>query len=191
MSFALLISRLFEPIVLFVLLLLIVFYRLQLPTTTVVYQSLIIILVMIVLPLVLLLRALKKNTISNWDISNRKQRVGALGIFLGIFACGIFLLSLSHVPAMTNFFLYLFGVLFLFFCVTLVYKMSGHLTVFSLFLSCVVYWVGGYSSLLFLLLPLLCYSRVVLKRHTVGQVLLGTVFGLTCAWVGLYFKLIP
>jgi len=191
MSFALLISRLFEPVVLFILLLGIVFYRLQLPTATVVYQSLIILCVMVVVPLVLLLRALKKKTISNWDISNRKERVGALGIFLGIFAFGILLLSLFHVTVMTNFFLYLFGVLFLFFLVTTFYKMSGHLTVFCLFLSCVMHWVGGYSFLLFFLVPLLCYSRVVLKRHTVGQVILGTVFGLMCGGFGIYFMLIP
>ena len=158
MSFALLISRLFEPVVLFILLLGIVFYRVQLPTATVVYQSLIIIFVMVVVPLVLLLGALKKKTISNWDISNRKERVGALGIFLGIFAFGILLLSLFHVTVMTNFFLYLFVVLFLFFCVTTFYKMSGHLTVFSLVVSFVVHWVGGYSFLLFFLIPLLCYS---------------------------------
>lgn len=191
MSFAVLISRLFEPLLISIVLLSMVFYRAQVPTPTLVYQSLVILVFMVIIPVGLLLRALKKKTISNWDISNRKERVGALAVFLGIFVIGTGLLSLFSVSSITQFFLYLFVVLLMFFLITTFYKMSGHLTVFSLFITYLYHVVGGYSVLLFLLLPLLAWSRVVLKRHTVSQVITGTIFGITCACIGIQLGLIP
>lgn len=191
MSFALLISRIFEPVVLFIFILVMVFVRANLPASTVLWQGSIILFVIILPPMVLLIRALKQKKISNWDMSDRKQRVGALFIFLGIFALGIFLLSLFHQPIITNFFLYMFVVFLLFFAVTLLYKMSGHLTGAAIWVICVSYWFGWYTNLLFFMLPLLGWSRVTLKRHTVGQVLLGLVFGLVCGYIGIRFGYIP
>ena len=191
MSFALLISRVFEPLVLFIFILVMVFVRAQLPFTTLLWQSSIILFVIILPPILLLIRALKQKKISNWDMSDRKQRVGALIVFLLFFVLGIFLLSLFHEPIITSFFLYMFGVFFLFFMVTLRYKMSGHLTGLALWVVCVSSWFGGLANLFYFMLPLLCWSRVVLKRHTIGQVLLGTVFGLTLGYIGIRFGYIP
>ncbi len=191
MSFALGISRVFEPLVLFVFILVMVFVRAHVPINTALWQASIILFVMIVPPIVLLLRALKKKKISNWDMSDREQRVGAFAVFLGIFAFGVLLLSLFRVPIITHFFLYMFGVFLLFFAVTLVYKMSGHLTGAAIWVVCVSSWFGGWTNLLILILPLLCWSRVTLKRHTVGQVLLGMVFGLIVGYVGVQFGYIP
>jgi len=191
MSFALLISRIFEPLVLLIFILVMVFVRAHLPVATVVWQGSIILFVIIVPPILLLIRAIKKKKISNWDMSDRRERVGALLVFLGFFTLGIFLLSLFHVPVITNFFLYLFGVFLLFFAVTLQYKMSGHLTGLAIWIMCVTSWFGWFTNCLFLVLPLLCWSRVVLKRHTIGQVLLGTVFGLAVGYIGIRFGYIP
>ena len=191
MSFALLVSRVFEPLVLFIFILVMVFVRAKLPLPTLLWQSSIIFFVIILPPILLLIRAIKQKKISNWDMSDRKQRVGALVVFLGFFATGIFLLSLFHEPSITNFFLYMFGVFLLFFMVTLRYKMSGHLTGLAIWLMCVSSWFGGLVNVFYFMLPLLCWSRVVLKRHTLGQVLLGSVFGLTLGYIGIRFGYIP
>ena len=191
MSFALVISRVFEPLILFIFILIMVFVRAQLPLTTLLWQGSIILFVIIFPPILLLIRAIRQKKISNWDMSDRKQRVGALVVFLMFFALGIFLLSLFHEPIITNFFLYMFGVFLLFFMITLRYKMSGHLTGLAMWLVCVSSWFGGLTTVLFFSLPLLCWSRVVLKRHTLGQVLLGSVFGLTLGYIGIRYGYIP
>ncbi|MFZ2024797.1 MAG: hypothetical protein WAV51_00745 [Microgenomates group bacterium] len=191
MSFALVISRVFEPLVLFIFILVMVFVRAKLPLATALWQGGIILFVIILPPILLLIRALKQKKISNWDMSDRKQRVGALVVFLGFFAFGIFLLSLFREPVITNFFLYMFGVFLLFFLVTLRYKMSGHLTGAAIWVFSVSSWFGWYTTLLFMILPLLAWSRVTLKRHTLGQVLLGTVFGCVCGYIGIRFGYIP
>ena len=191
MSFALLISRVFEPLVLFLFILVMVFVRAQPPLNTALWQGSIILFVIIVPPILLLVRAIKQKKISNWDMSDRKQRVGALVVFLMFFVVGIVLLSLFHEPIITHFFLYLFGVFLLFFLVTLRYKISGHLTGAAIWVICVSTWFGWYTYLFYLMLPLLCWSRVTLKRHTLGQVLLGTVFGLTLGYIGIRFGYIP
>lgn len=191
MSFALVISRVFEPLVLFLFILVMVFIEAQLPLSTMLWQGSIIFFVIILFPVLLLVHAIKHNKISNWDMSDRKQRVGAFVVFLGFFSFGVLLLSLFNEPVITTFFLYMFGVFLLFFAVTLMYKMSGHLTGAAIWVVCVSSWFGWYTNLLYCILPLLCWSRVVLKRHTVGQVLLGTVFGLTLGYIGIRFGFIP
>lgn len=191
MSFALLISRILEPIVLFIFILVMVFVRAHVPVVTAMWQGSIIFFVMILPPIVLLIRAIKQKKISGWDMSDRKQRVGAFVVFLGFFAVGVFLLSLFREPVITRFFLYMFAVFLLFFAVTLLYKMSGHLTGVSIWILCVSSWFGWNFSLLCLLLPLLAWSRVTLKRHTIGQVLLGSVFGLAVGYIGVRFGYIP
>lgn len=189
--FATIISRIFEPLVLFLFILVMVFVRAHVPAGTAVWQGAIILFVMIVPPIFLLIRAIKKKKISNWDMSDRKQRVGALLVFLGFFASGIFLLSLFYEPGITRFFLYMFVVFLLFFAVTLRYKMSGHLTGLAIWIFCISSWFGWHVILLCMLLPLLGWSRVTLKRHTVGQVILGTMFGLACGYIGIKFGYIP
>jgi len=191
MSFALLISRIFEPIVLFVFILVMVFVQAHLPLATALWQGGIILCVMIVPPMLLLIRAIKQKKISGWDMSDRKQRVRAFVVFLMFFAFGLLLLSLFREPVITHFFLYMFVVFLLFFAVTLIYKISGHLTGLAIWIICVSSWFGWYTNLLFLMLPLLCWSRVALKRHTVGQVLLGSVFGLIAGYIGIRFGYIP
>ena len=69
--------------------------------------------------------------------------------------------------------------------------MSGHLTGLAIWVVCVSSWFGGFANVFYFMLPLLCWSRVVLKRHTLGQVLLGTVFGLTLGYIGIRFGYIP
>jgi len=191
MSFALVVSRVFEPLVLFLFILVMVFVKAQLPFGTILWQWSIILFVIILPPILLLVRALRQKKISNWDMSDRKQRVKAFIVFLGFFAFGGFLLSLFNEPVITTFFLYMFAVFLLFFAVTLIYKMSGHLTGLAIWLLCVSSWFGGFINLLFFMLPLMCWSRVVLKRHTLGQVLLGTIFGLTVGYIGIRFGYIP
>lgn len=191
MSFALLISRVFEPIVLFIFILVMVFVRAHLPAGTVFWQSAIILFVILLPPLLLLIRALKKKKISNWDMSDRRERAGALVVFLLFFAFGIFLLFLFRESIITQFFLYMFVVFLVFFLVTLRYKMSGHLTGAAIWIVCVSSWFGWNMALLCLILPLLCWSRVTLKRHTIGQVLLGSMFGLAAGYIGIKFGYIP
>lgn len=61
--------------------------------------------------------------------------------------------------------------------VTLYWKMSGHMT-YSTMLFFVLLYLFPYTpylSLIFLFLPFIAASRVILKKHTVMQVIVGTL----------------
>ncbi len=183
-------SRLFEPITLLLFLCAVLFLRTGIRGLALLQAIAILVFVVFLPPLVLLFRALRKKTISNWDISNRKQRVRALGIFLGFLIVGVSLISFLGYPSITRFFLFLTVVFVGQFLLTLVYKVSGHLMVATLWSACMSYWYGDIWYMAFGILPFLAWSRVVLKRHTIGQVIAGTLYALVMFYFGIRLGLI-
>lgn len=112
---------------------------------------------------------LKRKQNLDWDITDRKKRVMPL-LFLCIFLILINMLVRVFAPR-----LFSLSVLFLlwtigFFLITLKYKISGHVAVATLF---ALFW-----PVTFFIVPLVAWSRVVLKRHTKGEVTLGFFYSL-------------
>jgi len=65
--------------------------------------------------------------------------------------------------------------------VTLYWKMSGHMT-YSTLLFFTLLYLFPYTTLLpfiFLFTPLIAASRVILKKHTISQVIVGTLVSAT------------
>jgi membrane-associated phospholipid phosphatase len=115
---------------------------------------------------------------TNWDISNRPKRVKLLCMLL-IFSFLLYWSSmLWHSAALTNFFslflLWLFG----FFLITLKTKISGHLAVLVFSIGLLVSWYELSLWVLAVIVPLVGWSRVKLKRHTVWEVIGGTAYSL-------------
>lgn len=112
---------------------------------------------------------------TNWDVSSRPKRVRLLIFLLG-FSAFIFLsIFVFHTPALTRFVFGLLLWLLGFFLITLKTKISGHMAVATLI-------VGWFWPIIFLL-PLIGWSRIVLKRHTVGEVIGGFLY--TLLWLSL------
>lgn len=117
-----------------------------------------------------------KSLHTNWDVSNRPKRVRLLLLLLG-FSMLFFvsLLVFGSLPLMRlsgMFFLWLLG----FFLITLKSKISGHMAVFTFATGFFVLWYGKAFASLFVVLPLVAWSRITLKRHTWAEVIGGTCY---------------
>lgn len=175
--FAMIISRLFEPFLLLFLLMVLTAHNAHIVGWNLLYTMIPVVSVVFVPPIALLLWAIRSKKISNWDISNRRQRIYALVIFLFLFAIDIGIIRLMNIDMITQLFLFFFIVILGFFCITLFWKISGHLSTATLFISILIHWYGRAWWPLLLFLPVLAWSRVILKRHTIAQTLGGMLFG--------------
>ncbi len=64
--------------------------------------------------------------------------------------------------------------------VTFLWKMSGHMTYSTLLFATLIFlFPSPYLFLLFLFSPCIAWSRIVLEKHTLSQVTLGTLVTLT------------
>lgn len=116
---------------------------------------------------------------TNWDVSNRPKRVRLLLLLLGFSVFIALSLFVFQTPALTRFVFGLFLWFFGFFLITLKTKISGHMAVATL-------TVGWFWPMVFAL-PLIGWSRVVLKRHTVREVIGGFLYSLLWLSLGSHF----
>lgn len=190
MSFALIVSRICEPILLFLVLFYFVLLRAGIPVQGQWNYWVVLLSVVLVPTIALLVYALKTKKISNWDISNREERVKALPVFLGFFLLGLICIFLLGNIMVTKFMVFFFILNALFFLITIWFKLSGHMANAVVFIGIAIIWFGGSSWMLAGMVPLLSWSRLVLKRHTVSQVIVGIVFGVAMVIVGRQLMLI-
>lgn len=115
---------------------------------------------------------------TNWDISNRSKRVRLLTLLVAFCFVLFWSTFLWHNAALTAIFelflLWLIG----FFIITLRIKISGHMAVFVLAIGLLVSWYEISLWVLAILVPILGWSRIKLKRHTPLEVVLGTAYSL-------------
>jgi membrane-associated phospholipid phosphatase len=131
---------------------------------------------MIGIPAALLALSVKKKWISNWDMSIRSERPKALLIMLAIE-----LLSLIILKPMADAFLFSFLVLVIvwsigFSIITHYWKISGHSGISALGSGLLVSWFGFSVWPVLLIVPIVSWSRVVRKNHTILQVIIGAIY---------------
>ena len=176
MVFPSLISRVFDPMVVLTIFFPVLLSRSGIGGWDLAAHVFVFFVVMILPPAVLLSWAVRTRRITNWDISNRKQRVRALSV------CFLFLLidwavvSLFGTPFVKQIFILFSLVFFGFFCITLRYKISGHMLVTTFILLLCIRWYGNGMMLCLGIIPLLAWSRLVLKRHTLFEVIGGVLY---------------
>ena len=110
---------------------------------------------------------------TNWDVSDRKKRfvpLLCLSIFFGI---QYFVIRSFGNASLSSLYLMLFVWNIGFFFITFKVKASGHLSSLTLAVCQTIAWFGFSYAPLILLLPLLSWSRLFLKRHTVSEVIAG------------------
>ena len=128
-----------------------------------------------IVPFIYFLILLKQKKISDWDISQRRERYK---IYTFVFLILLFCLMVFYFlfgKASVVFYLKMLLPFFIFFLITFFYKVSGHLFVNSFFIL-LLYFYSNNSIIIFMgifLLILIAWSRIVLKKHTLGQVILG------------------
>lgn len=132
------------------------------------------------LPLVFFFLGLKIGWISDWDITKREERYRLYSFtFLSIVIC-LIVFSFFKEKMLFYFYLKLLLPVFIFFLITFFWKISGHTLVNSLFVL-LLYFYFDKSVILYLgifLLILVGWSRMILKKHTLAQVIAGTLLSL-------------
>lgn len=141
-----------------------------------------------ILPMAIILFWAKKlNT--DKDISNRSDRyvpllVGVASYFIG------FLLALAlHIDWFLTVLILCYAIdTFIVMLITTQWKVSIHTTGLSGPVAALMVLLGPIGALFGLIYPVLIWSRVLLKKHTLAQAIVGGAQGffLTCLWLYLF-----
>jgi membrane-associated phospholipid phosphatase len=131
-----------------------------------------------VLPLVVLLGLVRLGKITDHHVSDRKQRAPVLLMALGSVAAGLVVLRAANAPrsVMVMVLAIVAGIIVLA-AVSPFWKISGHAAAVSSAAAISVLMLGPAWLPLVLLIPAVGWSRVVLRAHTLAQVVAGSLFG--------------
>jgi membrane-associated phospholipid phosphatase len=139
------------------------------------------------LPILTSLILIKKMN-TDIDITDRNKRILPLFFAICSYLVGFFILFLIGAPALTTtlMFIYASNTLIILF-ITLSWKISIH-TMGVAGPTVALTYLFGLEGLIFgLIIPLVMWSRVKLKKHTIYQVLAGGILGLILTAVQLYY----
>jgi len=136
--------------------------------------------------IVYILFGMKKGFFSNFDVSRRSQRIYLFPfiIFVGL----LFLLTLLVFRGPVSLFLamvyFVVAVLILAF-VNLKIKASIHVGSLTAILISGVYFFGNSFLPFLLFIPVMAWARVIEKRHTVRETVVGALMGSVLAFIGI------
>lgn len=120
----------------------------------------------------------KSGFFSDIDVSKRTQRP-LLYLFGAILALiYVFVLLIFHGPAIL--FITILGIILAIFCGSIVnmrVKASVHVASATALITGLIAGYGGYYYLLILLIPIICWARIRIKRHSFHEVVAGGILG--------------
>jgi len=129
---------------------------------------------LIVIPVIFFAVAYKLGWISDIDLSHRKERPIFLAVFIISLGVASLLLYILSVPK--PFFVYAFsGLIMVIFAsiITLSWKISFHTAVTTSVITAIVILGGMHFWPFLLLVPVIGWARVALKKHSIWQVIGG------------------
>ncbi|MGM9471943.1 phosphatase PAP2 family protein [Pseudarthrobacter sp. YS3] len=131
-----------------------------------------------VLPLILLLLLVRLGRVTDHHVSNRRQRAPVLIMALGSVAAGLVVLAAIHAPrSVVVMVLAIVAGIIVLAAVSPFWKISGHAAAITSSAVIAVLMLGPAWLPLVLLVPAVGWSRVVLRAHTLAQVVAGSLFG--------------
>ncbi|MFJ6283791.1 phosphatase PAP2 family protein [Pseudarthrobacter oxydans] len=142
-----------------------------------------------VLPLFLLLMLVRLGKVTDHHVSDRRQRAPVLLMALASILAGLLVLATAGAPqsVVVMVLAVVAGVVVLA-AVSPFWKISGHAAAMSSAAVISVLMLGPAWLPLLLLVPAVGWSRVVLRAHTVAQVVAGSLFG-GVVMAGIWFAL--
>lgn len=139
---------------------------------------------LVVPPLIYLLWLVHRGTIEDIYMPNRKTRLRPLAVLMVWLLGCLGLIRYWEAPPVVESFVLaatiLVGILSL---VTLFWKISFHGAAISAAATTTVLVAGSYAWPVVLLVPLVGWARVRLKRHTLRQVIYGSLLGMLIALI--------
>jgi membrane-associated phospholipid phosphatase len=129
-----------------------------------------------------------KNKNLEMDMPNKEDRVYPLLWILSSYLIGVIILFISSAPPMTTILMFCyFSNTLLVLLISPFWKISIHSVGVAGPVATLIY-VFGYPGLIFIIfIPLVMWSRLYLKRHTLLQVIAGALLGFILTTVQIYF----
>ncbi len=125
----------------------------------------------------------KMGKVTDYEFTNRKERPPYFTTISLLFGILFLLITTLNIEALTltRVSLNIFLVSFVITLITFFWKISGHMTYSTILFITLVYLFPSTPSLMFLfvLTPIIAWSRIVLNKHTPTQVILGTLITLS------------
>ena len=140
-------------------------------------------------PLLYIIIGVRLGILSDIDVSRRSQRVGPFIFGIVSATIGWIILSLTDAPRnlQTVMIITVFsGIIMM--VITLWWKISVHASSFGGVATMLTVLYGAVMLPLFILLIFVSWSRVVLRRHTVSQVIAGSLAGIVLSLVILKIR---
>ena len=136
--------------------------------------------VAVVVPMVYLIWLLKTGRITDFHLPNRHERFGPFVVASASAAGGVGLLLYLGAPSVfvAPLIAALAQILVLF-AITLAWQISIHTATSAGLATFAILAIGGAAILLSLLVPLVMWARLYLRRHTVSQTLAGAALGVS------------
>lgn len=175
---ATILSRLFDPFIMLSLVFVFAFIR---GRVTNVFIWILAFGLLIGVPVALIIVAMQKKIVSNWDVSRRRQRPKVLGTLLIIEIINLCILRALISPQVISTLLFIIVAIAGFSIITLWWKISGHTLAAALTSGLIVSWYGWVWWPVLLIVPLVGWARVVRKDHTVLQVISGAAY----SWISV------
>lgn len=122
------------------------------------------------------------------DIPERKDRNYPLIIVILSYLAGTAVLYTLNAPVMTTILMFSYFLnTFIVFFINLYWKISIHAMGVAGPTTVLIYTFGPIGALFAFIIPIVMWSRVYLKRHTVGQVITGALLGFILTTLQIHF----
>ncbi len=141
-------------------------------------------------PLLILRRELRRGGISDWHISNRKERLRPIPVLLSFLVVIIPLVLLIVLRGPRLLLVGAVIALLLVVCnlvITLGWKISQHVSSIAASTTLIAATLGIGAAPVLLLIPLVAWARVKVKAHTVLQTIAGGIVGVSVTLATLRF----
>ncbi len=129
------------------------------------------------IPALYFVHLLTTGEISDWDTTKRQQRFKLYGFTLAVHAVGVIFAAVLGKIILAKILLAFWALAFVYTLVTLVWKISLHTGVFAAAATFAAVLFGPNWIWLSALLPVIAWSRLRLKKHTLAQVVVGAILG--------------
>jgi len=138
------------------------------------------------IPFLYFVHLLSTKEVSDWDTTKREQRIRLYVFTLVTHSIGVILALLLGKMVLAKI-LFLFLVLAVVFTlITLRWKISIHTGVSSAAVAFLTLLFGSRWLWLFLIVAAIAWARIVMRKHTLGQVVIGAVLAAGLISVGFY-----
>ena len=119
---------------------------------------------------------LAKRAKTNWDLSDRKKRIVPLFVLAGVFLVNYFIIHAFGNDGLSRYFGLWLASIIGFSLLTTRIKISGHMAVLTMMAVTIIAWYGIWAAPVLITIPFVSWSRIILGLHTPFEVAGGILF---------------